>query len=106
MRYRVMVEIKYLFALMNHSSFKKIKPLSKKSLSSLEGLYQNFSNKEFKQIKKIEEKTKHDVNAVVVFISKKLKQIDRKDLMPLVHFGLTSEAVSYTHLTLPTSDLV
>ena len=106
MRYRVMVEIKYLFALMNHSSFKKIKPLSKKSLSSLEGLYQNFSNKEFKQIKKIEEKTKHDVNAVVVFISKKLKQIDRKDLMPLVHFGLTSEDINNTSYSLMTKDAV
>ena len=119
MRHRVMVEVKYLLALVKHKSFQKTRPLNKKTVRSLESLYVDFAEKDFKQIKKIEEKTNHDVNAVVVFISEKLKNLDRKDLVPLVHFGLTSEdinntayslmtrgavdnTVSYTHLTLPT----
>ena len=48
---------------------------------------------EHEKIKKIESKTNHDVNAVVFFISEKLEKISRKDLIPLVHFGLTSEDI-------------
>ena len=68
MRHRVMVEVKYLLALVEHKSFKKTRFLSKKTFTSLKNLYVDFSLKDFKQIKKIEEKTNHDVNAVVVFI--------------------------------------
>ena len=55
---------------------------------------ENFSSKDFKRIKKIEQKTNHDVNAVVVFVSEKLTELNRKDLVPLVHFGLTSEDIN------------
>jgi len=94
MRHRVMIEIEYLLALTEHSSFQKTRALSKKTLNSLKGLYVGFSETHFKQIKKIEKKTNHDVNAVVVFVSEKLKKIGRKDLVPFVHFGLTSEDIN------------
>ena len=77
MRHRIMVEVEYLLSLVQLESFQKKRSLSKKTLSSLRNLYIEFSDKDFKQIKKIESKTNHDVNAVV--------------------------AVSYTHLTLPTT---
>ena len=91
MRHRVMVEVEYLLALIEHKSFQKTRSLSKKTLNSLKGLYVEFSATHFKQIKKIEKKTNHDVNAVVVFVSEKLKKIGRDGLVPFVHFGLTSE---------------
>jgi adenylosuccinate lyase len=94
MRHRVMVEVEYLLALVEHKSFQKTRALSKKNLSSLKGLYVEFSATHFKQIKKIEKKTNHDVNAVVVFVSEKLKKIGRGDLVPFVHFGLTSEDIN------------
>ena len=100
MRYRVLVEVRYLVSLCNHKSFKKTKPLRKKDLEFLVGLFENFSPKDFNQIKRIEAKTKHDVNAVVVFISKRLAEINRKDLVPLVHFGLTSEDINNTAYSL------
>ena len=106
MRHRVMVEVKYLLALVEHKSFKKTRALSKKTFTSLKNLYVDFSLKDFKQIKKIEEKTNHDVNAVVVFISEKLKRAGRKDLVPLVHFGLTSEDVNNTAYSLMTRGAV
>ena len=96
MRYRILVEVEYLLSLVELKSFQKKRSLSKKTLSSLRNLYIEFSDKDFKQIKKIESKTNHDVNAVVVFISEKLEKISRKDLIPLVHFGLTSECLLYT----------
>jgi len=94
MRHRVMVEVEYLLALIEHKSFQKTRALSKKTLNSLKGLYVEFSATHFKQIKKIEKKTNHDVNAVVVFVSEKLKKIGRGDLVPFVHFGLTSEDIN------------
>ena len=94
MRHRVMVEVEYLLALVEHRSFQKTRALSKKTLNSLKGLYVEFSATHFKQIKKIEKKTNHDVNAVVEFLSEKLKKFGRGDLVPFVHFGLTSEDIN------------
>ena len=102
MRHRIMVEVEYLVFLIEHKSFQKKRSLSKKTLSSLRNLYIEFSEKDFKQIKKIETKTNHDVNAVVVFISEKLEKIGRKDLVPIVHFGLTSEDINNTAYSLMT----
>ena len=106
MRHRVMVEVEYLLALIEHRSFQKTRSLSKKTLNSLKGLYVEFSATHFKQIKKIEKKTNHDVNAVVVFVSEKLKKIGRDDLVPFVHFGLTSEDINNISYSLMTQGAV
>ena len=101
-----MVEVEYLLALIEHKSFQKTRSLSKKALNSLKGLYVEFSATHFKQIKKIEKKTNHDVNAVVVFVSEKLKKIGRDDLVPFVHFGLTSEDINNISYSLMTQGAV
>ena len=106
MRHRVMVEVEYLLALVEHKSFQKTRTLSKKTLNSLKGLYVEFSSTHFKEIKKIEKKTNHDVNAVVVFVSEKLKKIGRDDLVPFVHFGLTSEDINNISYSLMTKGAV
>ena len=106
MRHRVMVEVEYLLALVEHKSFQKTRSLSKKTLNSLKDLYVEFSATHFKQIKKIEKKTNHDVNAVVVFVSEKLKKIGRDDLVPFVHFGLTSEDINNISYSLMTRGAV
>jgi adenylosuccinate lyase len=106
MRHRVMIEVEYLLAIVEHKSFQKTRTLSKKALNSLKGLYVEFSSTHFKQIKKIEKKTNHDVNAVVVFVSEKLKKIGRDDLVPFVHFGLTSEDINNISYSLMTRGAV
>ena len=106
MRHRVMVEVEYLLALVEHRSFQKTRALSKKTLNSLKGLYVEFSADHFKQIKKIEKKTSHDVNAVVVFVSEKLKKLGRGDLVPFVHLGLTSEDINNISYSLMTQGAV
>ena len=106
MRHRVMVEVEYLLALIEHRSFQKTRALSKKTLNSLKGLYVEFSVAHFKQIKKIEKKTNHDVNAVVVFVSEKLKKLGRGDLVAFVHFGLTSEDINNISYSLMTQGAV
>ena len=106
MRHRVMVEVEYLLALIEHKSLHKTPALNKKTLNSLKSLYVEFSATHFKQIKKIEEKTNHDVNAVVVFVSENLKKIGRGDLVPFVHFGLTSEDINNISYSLMTQSAV
>ena len=106
MRHRVMVEVEYLLALVEQKSFQKTRTLSKKAFNSLKGLYVEFSSTHFKEIKKIEKKTNHDVNAVVVFVSEKLKKIGRDDLVPFVHFGLTSEDINNISYSLMTRGAV
>ena len=106
MRHRVMVEVEYLLALVEHKSFQKTRSLSKKTLNSLKDLYVEFSATHFKQIKKIEKKTNHDVNAVVEFLSEKLKKFGRGDLVPFVHFGLTSEDINNISYSLMTKGAV
>ena len=95
MRYRLYVEIKYLIFLSETASLKNKVSISKKNKKTLEDLYKNFTQKEYNAIKKIESKTKHDVNAVVEYLSVKVGGFS-EELVPWIHFGLTSEDINNT----------
>ena len=90
-KYRVLVEINYLFAL---SEIKIIRKLSKKEELFLSNLADNFSINDAKKIKKIEDKTKHDVKAIEYFIKEKLSKTSLKNITEYIHFGLTSEDIN------------
>ena len=53
-----------------------------------------------REIHKLERKTKHDVNAVVQYLSKKIEKNISGALVPWVHFGLTSEDINNTAYSL------
>ena len=67
---RLKVEIEWLIFLSNQKSISFIKPLSKKNITALRDLIENFSLKDAKEIKKIESTSNHDVKAVELFIKK------------------------------------
>ena len=100
MGFRLYVEIKYLIFLSKHRALKKLISLNKKDQQRLEKIYSNFDQKEYNAIKKIEAKTKHDVNAVVQYLSKKIEKNISGALVPWVHFGLTSEDINNTAYSL------
>ena len=100
MGFRLYVEIKYLIFLSKHRALKKLISLNKKDQQKLEKIYSNFDQKEYNAIKKIEAKTKHDVNAVVQYLSKKIEKNVSGALVPWVHFGLTSEDINNTAYSL------
>ena len=100
MGFRLYVEIKYLIFLSKHRALKKLVSLNKKDQQKLEKIYSNFDQKEYNAIKKIEAKTKHDVNAVVQYLSKKIEKNISGALVPWVHFGLTSEDINNTAYSL------
>lgn len=87
-KYRLSVEIKYLFALEKVIDQLKISGTRRKLLTNLA---ENFSTADFEQISEIEKITRHDVKAIEYFISEKL---DDPDLSRWVHWGLTSEDIN------------
>ncbi len=100
MRTRLEVEVKYLIALSKHRALRgdiKIKKVDEKTLHLL---YKNFDQKEYNAVKRIEAKTRHDVNAVVEYLSQKLEKAGLGELSPFVHFGLTSEDINNTAYSL------
>jgi len=90
MGFRLYVEIKYLIFLSETRSLKNKISINKKDKELLENIYKNFNQKEYNAIKRIESKTKHDVNAVVEYLSEHVSE----DLVPWIHFGLTSEDIN------------
>ena len=74
MKFRLEVEVKYLIALSEHRSLKKDLSLKKKEKKLLHSFYQNFDQKEYNAVKRVEAKTKHDVNAVVEYLTQKLEK--------------------------------
>lgn len=95
-KYRVIVEIEYLFFLSQKKFFK----LSPKAVKHLNDLKENFSIEHAGQIKEIEATTNHDVKAVEYFIKNELEKVNEEGAKEWVHFGLTSQDVNNTAIPL------
>jgi len=89
-----MVEVEYLISLSKEKKLVDLPLISKSVQNSLRKIYQKFDTISARRIKKIESQTNHDVKAVEIFISEKLKKMNKTNLVPWVHFGLTSEDVN------------
>lgn len=90
-KYRTLIEIKYLIALSSEGIIRK---LNTQEIKSLNRIVDEFKTEDAQKIKKIEEKTKHDVKAVEYFLKEKLSNSSLTDILELIHFGLTSEDVN------------
>ncbi|MEE6185903.1 adenylosuccinate lyase [Niabella sp. A18] len=95
-KYRVIVEIEYLFLLAD-KKFLKLTPAAKRHLRDV---MENFSVENAEAIKEIEKVTNHDVKAVEYFLKKELDKTDCKDAKEWVHFGLTSQDINNTAIPL------
>ena len=88
LRDRVRVELNFLPAL---SKTGLVRPLSDSESAHLESVLENFSDADAELILEYERKTRHDVKAIEYFIQSKLQGTSLEDLIPWIHFGLTSE---------------
>lgn len=88
LRDRVRVELNFLLAL---SKTGLIRPLSDSESAQIESILSNFSDADAELILEHERKTRHDVKAIEYFIQNKLQSTSLEDLIPWIHFGLTSE---------------
>jgi len=96
MKYRVLIEIEYLF----HLSQKKLVKLSQKAVNHLNDVKENFGLDDAQEIKRIENTTNHDVKAVEYFIKQELDKTGAGDVKEWVHFGLTSQDINNTAIPL------
>ncbi len=94
-KYRVIVEIRWLEKLASLESLKEIKPLSNDASATLEKIITNFGLKEAERIKEIESTINHDVKAVEYFIKEQMaKHPELHALSEFIHFGCTSEDIN------------
>ena len=96
MKYRVLVEIEYLF-LLAQKKLLKLPPAAAKHLNAVK---ENFGPDDAQEIKRIEHTTNHDVKAVEYFIKQELEKAGAADIKEWVHFGLTSQDINNTAIPL------
>ena len=95
MRYRVLVEIKWLQKLSEHDQIDDLQVISERGLEYLDDLIENFSIADAQHIKAIEVTTNHDVKAVEYFIKEKFEDnAELSDQLEFVHFACTSEDIN------------
>ncbi len=94
-RFRVLVEIRWLQALADEKDIPEIGPLSPVLKDLLNSIVDDFSLDDAERVKKIEATTNHDVKAVEYFIREKLGDgPDTAVLKDFLHFGCTSEDIN------------
>lgn len=109
-RYRVLVEVRWLIALSNAPEITEVPPFSPEALEVLEGIVAGFSAADAQRVKDIERTTNHDVKAVEYFLKEKIaahKELDA--VSEFIHFACTSEDInnlSYALMVLEARDQV
>jgi len=94
-RYRVLVEVRWLQCLADEAAVAELGPLSSVIKDVLNHIVDDFSLDDAERVKAIEATTNHDVKAVEYFIREKLGSGPETDaLKDFLHFGCTSEDIN------------
>ncbi len=94
-KFRVLVEIRWLQFLASHGNLPELPPFSKKANAELDQIINQFSIEDATQIKKIESGINHDVKAVEYFLKERMeKNAELKAVSEFIHFGCTSEDIN------------
>jgi len=102
-RYRVYIEIEYFCFL---AEIIPLEDFDLKSRENFRKIYTNFTTDEAIKIKKIESVTNHDVKAVEYYLRRKYKhhQIGSDQYIEYIHFGLTSQDINTSSVSLSIKD--
>lgn len=104
-RYRVIVEIRWLMQLASCPQIPELAPLDDSTQAFLETLIQDFGPEDAARIKNIEKTTNHDVKAVEYYLQEKIRSRGGLDAaIPFIHFGCTSEDINNTAYALMVKD--
>ena len=94
-RFRVLVEVRWLQQLSQHSQIDEVQPFSKAANDFLNNLVDNFSVEHAQRIKDIESTTNHDVKAVEYFIKESIADnTELNAVSEYIHFACTSEDIN------------
>ena len=91
LRDRVRVELDFLCAL---SKTGLTRHLIDSEFTQIESIKSAFSTADAESILFHERETRHDVKAIEYFLQEKLQGTSLQDLIPWIHFGLTSEDIN------------
>ncbi len=95
MRYRVMVEIRWLQALAAHDGVPEVPNLSAEAATELNQIIDGFDESEAQRIKAIEDTTNHDVKAVEYYLKEKISNNkELSNISEFFHFACTSEDIN------------
>jgi len=94
-RYRVLVEVRWLEALAGEPLIVEVPPLSPAALAVLVGIVDGFSVADAERVKTIERTTNHDVKAVEYFLKERIAgHAELEAVSEFVHFACTSEDIN------------
>jgi adenylosuccinate lyase len=94
-RYRVLVEVRWLQQLAAHPGVPEAPELSANARTRLDKLVSEFTVRDAERVKDIERTTNHDVKAVEYFIKERIAdEADLKAQLEFVHFACTSEDIN------------
>ncbi|MDH5660614.1 MAG: adenylosuccinate lyase [Gammaproteobacteria bacterium] len=94
-RYRVLVEIRWLQHLANEQAITEVPPFTTETQKLLNGIVDNFSEQDALRVKEIESTTNHDVKAVEYLLKEKIagnKELEAVN--EFIHFACTSEDIN------------
>tara|TARA_Y100000814_G_scaffold257381_1_gene206499 strand:+ start:1585 stop:2955 length:1371 start_codon:yes stop_codon:yes gene_type:complete len=95
-RYRTLVEIRWLKYLAEESTIIGLPKLDTDVNTALDSIIKNFSLKDAKKVKDLESQTNHDVKAIEYFLREKLSDSQNlsNKLESYIHFACTSEDIN------------
>ncbi|MES1944398.1 adenylosuccinate lyase [Salinisphaera sp. PC39] len=94
-RYRLMVEIRWLQALAAEPAVPEVPALSADASATLDALIEEFGTSEGQRVKAIEDTTNHDVKAVEYYLKEKIRNNEElAAVSEFIHFGCTSEDIN------------
>lgn len=94
-KFRVLIEIRWLEMLAEHAQIQSLPPLSTHAKHLLNSIIDDFSLQDAQRVKHIESGINHDVKAVEYFIKEKIgRNEELLAVSEFIHFGCTSEDIN------------
>jgi len=94
-RFRVLVEVRWLQALAAHPLIPEVAPFSAEATLLLNNIVDNFSAVDAERVKVIEKTTNHDVKAVEYLLKEKIAGCaELEQVSEFIHFACTSEDIN------------
>ena len=94
-KYRVLIEVKWLQAMADNDGIPEVPPFSIEASQFLADIATNFSLEDAQAVKDIERTTNHDVKAVEYFLKDKIKDnAELNAVSEFFHFACTSEDIN------------
>jgi adenylosuccinate lyase len=94
-RFRVLVEVRWLQALAAELKITEVPPLSAGARDTLDRIFTGFSVEDAERVKTIERTTNHDVKAVEYFLKEKITgHAELEAVSEFIHFACTSEDIN------------